>query len=131
MSHSLRSFLASLDNQLLHINDPVDPLSDVGALCSESTGPLMFEHLKGFPGWRLTDILIKDRRGQAAALGVQKIDEVCPNLARRMARGRGKSVMVESGPVKEVKFVGDGVDAQVLPLQRTLIRACGTRPSSA
>lgn len=114
--HTLRSFLATLDNQLLHIKEQVDPLTNVGALCSESTGPVMFENLKGFPGWRLTDILVKGRTGQATALGVQHAHEVCPDLARRMVRGPGRSVMVKTGPVKEVKMLDGDIDIRKIPI---------------
>jgi len=110
MPHSLRTFLESVDNRMLHIHDEVDPLTQVGYLCSESQGPLMFHNMSGFPDWRLTDILIKDRAGQAAAFGLDKANEVCPYLAEQMATKRGKSVMVEDGPVKEVKMLGDDID---------------------
>ena len=116
MPHTLRSFLESIDNRVLHIQDEVDPISQIGILCSESTGPLMFHNLKGFPGWRLTDILIKDRQGQAAALGVSDIHDVCPFLADRMASERGKSVMVKDGPVKEVKMLGSDVNLHNIPI---------------
>ena len=116
MPHTLRSFLESIDNRVLHIRDEVDPLTQVGYLCSESTGPLMFHNLKGFPDWRLTDILIKDRYGQAAALGVGDIKEVCPFLARQMSKGKGGSVMVDDGPVKEVKMLGKDVNLHSLPI---------------
>ena len=116
MPHTLRSFLESIDNRVLHIRDQVDPLTQIGYLCSESTGPLMFHDLKGFPGWRLTDILIKDRQGQAAALGVSDVKEVCPFLARQMSKGKGRSVMVDDGPVKEVRMLGDDVNLHNLPI---------------
>ena len=85
MPHSLRTFLESIDNRMLHIHDPVDPLTQVGYLCSESQGPLMFHNMPGFDDWRLTDILIKDRAGQAAAFGLDAANEVCPYLAEQMA----------------------------------------------
>lgn len=116
MPHSLRSFLDSIDNRMVHIHDQVDPLSQVGYLCSESAGPLMMHNLKDFPGWRLTDILIKDRAGQAAALGLDNEKDVCPFLADKMANNRGKSVMVDDAPVKEVKMLGDDVDLHKLPI---------------
>jgi len=116
MPHTLRSFLDSIDNRMLHIRDEVDPISQVGYLCSESTGPLMFHNLKGFPGWRLTDILIKDRHGQAAALGVSDVKDVCPFLAKQMSKGKGGSVMVEDGPVKEVKMLGKDVNLHNIPI---------------
>ena len=116
MPHSLRTFLDSIDNRMLHIHDPVDPLTQVGYLCSESQGPLMFHNMEGFPDWRLTDILIKDRAGQAAAFGLDNPNEVCPYLAEQMATKRGKSVMVEDGPVKEVKMLGKDVNLHALPI---------------
>ena len=116
MPHTLRSFLESIDNRILHIREPVDPVSQVGILCSESTGPLMFHNLTGYDGWRLTDILIKDRYGQAAALGVSDIKEVCPYLAGQMSAGKGNSVMVDDGPVKEIKMLGNEVDLHKLPI---------------
>lgn len=116
MPHTLRSFLENIDNRVLHIRDVVDPISQVGYLCSESQGPLMFHNLDGFPGWRLTDILIKDRKGQAAALGLESEAEVCPYLAKQMAAGAGKSVMVTEAPVKEIKLIGDEADIRKIPI---------------
>ena len=92
MPHTLRSFLDTIDNRVLHIRDEVDPVSQVGYLCSESKHPLLFHNLADFPGWRLTDILIKDRHGQAAALGVNDVKEVCPFLAIQNGALCGSSV---------------------------------------
>ena len=116
MPHTLRSFLETIDNRMLHIHDEVDPVTQVGYLCSESKGPLTFHNLKGYPGWRLTDMLIMDREGQAAAFGLDRAQEVCPYLAERMASERGRSVMVGDGPVKEVKLLGDAADLRALPI---------------
>ncbi len=116
MPHTLRSFLENIDNRMLNIHDPIDPIKQVGYLCSESRHPLMFHNLEGFEDWRLTDILIKDRKGQAAALGLEKDNEVCPYLAKQMAAGSGKSVMVQDGPVKEVKLIGKDADLRKLPI---------------
>ena len=58
MPHTLRSFLETIDNRILHIRDEVDPVKQIGYLCSESKHPLLFHKLQGFDGWRLTDILI-------------------------------------------------------------------------
>ena len=116
MPHSLRSFLESIDNKVLHIHDDVDPVSQVGYLCSESTGTVMFHNLTDYPDWRLTDILIKDRHGQAAAFGLDDIRAVCPYLASRMSAGRGRSVMVSDGPVKEHKMLGADVSLEKLPI---------------
>ena len=55
ISHSkadLRSFLAQTDNagKTLRISKPVDPATEVAALCSETTRPLLLENIKGYPG---------------------------------------------------------------------------------
>ena len=76
----------------------------------------MFHNLTGYPGWRLTDILIKDRNGQAAAFGLDDPKGVCPYLAERMATQRGKSVMVADGPVKENRMLGKEVNLHKLPI---------------
>ena len=116
MPHTLRSFLEQVDNRILKITDSIDPINQLGYLCSESKGPLLFENLKGFKNWRLTDILIKDRNGQAAAFGLNNKKEVCPFLADRMLRGSGTSKLVEDGPVKEVKLIGEKADLRKLPI---------------
>ena len=116
MPHTLRSFLESIDNRVLHIHDPVDPVNQVGILSSEARGPYMLHNMPGFPGWRLTDILIKDRHGQAAALGLDNIKDVCPTLATRMANGYRRAKMVKDGPVKEVKKIGRDADIRTLPI---------------
>ncbi len=116
MPHTLRSFLESVDNRMMHIHDEVDAINQVGYLCSESKGPLTFHNLKDFPGWKLTDMLIMDRAGQAAALGLESANEVCPYLAGRMAAGAGSLKMVDDGPVKEVKLIGDEADIRNVPI---------------
>ena len=116
MPHTLRSFLETIDNRILQIHDEVDPINQIGYLCSESKHPLMFHNLAGFPDFRLTDILIKDRHGQAAALGLSDSKEVCPYLAKQMSAGAGKSKMVSDGPVKQVKLIGDAADLRKLPI---------------
>ena len=99
MAHTLRSFLEHVDNRLLKITDPIDPISQIGYLCSESRGPLMFENLVGFEDWRLTDILIKDRAGQAAALGLDDVKEVC--------RVRQITIVQEEAHVRTMQILVD------------------------
>ena len=70
MPLTLRDFLRDLGDQLIRIDDEVDPITQAGALCSASPRPLLLENLRGFPGWKLCDILVKDRQRQALALGI-------------------------------------------------------------
>lgn len=116
MPKTLRSFMEGLGDRLLKIHDEIDPVTQAGILCSESVGPVVFDNLRGFPGWRLTDTLIKDRIDQASAFGSSNVREVCVDLARRMAKGPGKSVMVKDSPVKQVKRLGKDADIRKIPI---------------
>jgi hypothetical protein len=85
--HDLRTFLDGLGQRLLHIEEEVDPINQAGIISSEASGPIMLDNLKGFPGWRFTDILVSDRESQAAALGTTA-GNVVPFLAEKLARSQ-------------------------------------------
>ena len=72
MAHDLRSFLATIDElgYLDKVNSPVDPLTEIGSLFDQSTKPLLFNHLKGYPGWTACGELLTRRELQAVTLGV-------------------------------------------------------------
>jgi 2,5-furandicarboxylate decarboxylase 1 len=108
--------LDDLGDRLVDIYDEVDPIHQVGILSSESRHPFMLHNLKGFPGWRMCDCLLLNRSAQARALGVPE-DNVVPHLANRMfKKGPGHSVLVDDGPCKEVKLIGDRADVTKLPI---------------
>jgi 2,5-furandicarboxylate decarboxylase 1 len=116
MGLNLRHFLDELGDQLIRIDDEVDPITQAAALCSASPRPLMLTRLRGFPGWRLVDILVKDRERQALALGTTP-KNVVRHLADRMfTRVPGSSKLVGDGPCKEVKRLGADVDVTALPI---------------
>jgi UbiD family decarboxylase len=116
MPATLRSFLEDLGDRLIEIDDPVDPVRQVGILSSESRHPYLLNNLKGFPGWRMCDCLIQDRDTQALALGAPR-DKVVSFLAERMFKqGPGKSTLVSDGPCKEVKLIGEQADVTKLPV---------------
>src|SRR6266481_805697 len=66
---SLRGFLASNADIVTRITKPVH-MADIGALSAQSEQPIVFENIIEKPGFRLCDILVKTRRSQARALGV-------------------------------------------------------------
>ena len=68
MALNLRDFLGALGDDLIRVDDEIDPITQAGALCSASPRPIMLNRLKGFPGWKLCDVLVKDRARQAKAL---------------------------------------------------------------
>lgn len=115
MPAELRGFLDSLGSRLLQIDDEVDPVTQVGILSASAAGPFCLNNLKGFPGWKLCDALVRDREMQAHALGTTP-DSVTAFLAERMDRGPGKSTIVPDGPCKEIKLIGEQCDITQLPI---------------
>ena len=108
MALTLRDFLRDLGDQLIRIDDEIDPVTQAAALCSAAPRPILLERLRGFPGWKLTDILVKDRVRQALALGVSSPKHVVRELSDRMfSRVPGQTKLISDGPCKEVKLIGD------------------------
>src|SRR3970040_625977 len=76
MFEDLRGFLAHLESQgqLLRVNQPVDVKYEIAAgmrKTSDIEGPaLLFENIKGYPGWRVLGGLFATRRLVALGLGV-------------------------------------------------------------
>ena len=115
MANDLRSYLADLGDRLIRVRREVDPLTQLGELVSQAPGPIMFENQTGYPGWRTVDLLTKTRWAQAVALGTTP-ENVVPHLAGLLSAGTGECVLVDSGPVKDVKLLGDEADLHKLPV---------------
>ncbi|GEM_PF-225026 len=115
--HSLRTFLAEMEalGELIRIRRPADPLTEIPALCSETTKPILFENVKGYPGWRVVDCLLRFRRHQAIALKCSP-ENLIPHLAIKYMQGPGKTRLVDDGPVKEIIWKGEDVDLGRLPV---------------
>src|SRR3989442_10950377 len=115
MALNLRDFLAALGDDLIRVDDEVDPISQAGALCSASPRPILLNRLKGFPGWKLCDILGKDRARQPKALGTAP-QAVVRELADRMfKRAPSGSKTGSDAPCKEVTLHGADADITKLP----------------
>jgi len=67
---SLRGYLETNADIVTRIAKPVS-IDNVGALSAQSDQPILFENIIEKPGYRLCDILVKNRRSQARALGVE------------------------------------------------------------
>lgn len=115
-SKDLRTYLADVGSDLIQIDDEIDPITQAGALVSASPRPILFTRLKGFPGWRFCDILIKDRKRQALALGTTP-QRVVRDLSEWMVtRVPGKSKFVTEAPCQEVTFIGEQADLTKIPI---------------
>jgi UbiD family decarboxylase len=114
LDRDLRGYLATNADVVTRITKPVD-LEHIPALTAQSDRPILFENIRDKPGFRLCDILVKNRELQARALGVPRA-EYLKTLAYRLRKPPRGFVHVKSGPVKEVKLLGDDADWTKLPV---------------
>jgi len=111
----MRSWIAELEaaGELIRIDKPVDPLTQMGALLYRSREKaLFFEKLPH--GWRSLGQAPANIRHAALAFGVA-LDELVPFVAGRMAN-LIPPVMVSDGPVKEMKLGKGEFDLTQLPV---------------
>ncbi|MFQ5665012.1 MAG: UbiD family decarboxylase domain-containing protein [Candidatus Binatia bacterium] len=110
----LRGFLDAHGDTLLRITKEV-ALEDIGALTGQSRDTILFEHIRGYSGWRLVDRLFSNRAAQGRVLGCAP-GHVVPTLARILDTGPRKFRVVDDGPVKEIKLRGGDADLTKLPV---------------
>ena len=96
------------------ITKPVS-VEHIGAIVAQSEQPVVFENVIEHPGFRVVDILVKNRNLQARALGVGE-DDYLKTLAYRLRQPPRGVVNVKTGPVKEVIWKGDEIDVRKLPI---------------
>ena len=113
----LRSFLASAEKagELIRIGRETDPLTEMGVLFGDTEHPLLFNNVRGYPGWEVCGELATTRAAQALALQVKPAD-VVPELAKRTQRGTLAGRTVNKGPVKEKILTGRDLDLRKLPV---------------
>jgi len=120
MFEDLRGYLKHLEEQrqLARVSDEVDVKYEIAAgirKTSDIEGPaLLFENIKGFPGWRVLGGLFATRKLIALGLGVPE-----DKLLERYLTLEDKRIppaMVSTGPVKEIKWTGAEVDLHKLPI---------------
>jgi 2,5-furandicarboxylate decarboxylase 1 len=111
----MRTWIADLEaaGELIRIDKPVDPLTQMGALLYQSREKaLLFENLPH--GWRSLGQAPANLRHAALAFGTSE-EALIPTVAARM----GKLVppkMVPGGPVKQVKLGRSELDLRALPV---------------
>jgi 2,5-furandicarboxylate decarboxylase 1 len=113
---SLRDYLETNADIVTRVKKPVS-IDDIGALSAQSDVPIIFENIIQKPGFRLCDILVKNRRTQARALGVTPADYL-KTLAFRLRQPPRGFRVIKSGPVKEVVKTGAQVDWTTLPIPK-------------
>src|SRR5262245_54569196 len=129
MFEDLRNFLTHLESQkqLLRVKDAVDVKYEIAAgmrKTSDIEGPaLLFDNVKGFPGWRVLGGLFATRKLVALGLGVPQ-----EQMLERYLTLEDKRIppeIVTSAPCKEIKWTGDQVDLSKLPIVTHASKDCG------
>lgn len=129
MFEDLRGYLSHLEKQgqLLRVSDEVDAKFEIAAgirKTSDIEGPaLLFESVRGFPGWRVLGGLFATRKLVALGLGVPQ-----DQMLERYLTLEDKRIppeIVATGPVKEIKWTGDQVDLAKLPIVTHASKDCG------
>ena len=116
LDKDLRGYLETNADIVTEVDKPVS-IEDIGALSAQSEGPILFNNIVEYPGFRLCDMLVKHRWSQCRALGVDEKDYL-PTLAQRLRKAPRGLVGVETGPVKEVVLTGRDADWLKLPIPR-------------
>src|SRR5438876_9985817 len=98
MALNLRDFLTALGKDLIRIDAELDPITQAGALCSAAPRPILLERLRGFPGWKLCDILEKDRARQTLSLGTSPGSVVRGPADRMLTRVPRERKVVHDAP---------------------------------
>lgn len=114
LDKDLRGFLETNKDVVTVITKPVKP-EHIGAIAAQSDQPILFENIEGKPGFRVLDILVKNRNLQARALGVSE-ENYLETLAYRIRQAPRGVVNAKTGPVREVVLTGDDVDVRKLPI---------------
>jgi len=117
MGKDIRTWIAQLEEagQLLEINRPVNPLTEMGALLWQSREKaLLFNNLDGFPGWRSLGQAPANYSHAAIAFETD-LENLISTVAKKM-KNRYAPESVESGPVKEIILKGEDVDLTKLPI---------------
>ena len=112
----LDSFLKAHQAGTLSIHKPVN-LDHVGALVAQADRTIVFECLRGFPEYRLADLLFVNRKAQARVLGCEPA-RVVERLAEVVRLGPKPLRRVDEAPCQDRVFTGDDIDLAMLPIPR-------------
>ncbi|HEX9145768.1 MAG TPA: UbiD family decarboxylase [Candidatus Binatia bacterium] len=129
MFEDLRGFLAHLESQgqLVRVKDEVNVKYEIAAgmrKTSDIEGPaLLFENIKGYPGWRVLGGLFATRKLVALGLGVPQ-DQMLERYLT-LEDQRIPPELVSTGPVKEIKWTGSQIDLSKIPIVTHAGKDCG------
>ena len=99
MPKDLRSFVADNADLLLRVPKPVSR-DHLSTLIVQANRPVLFEAIDDHPGWRVCDLLFRDRLAQSRVLETTP-EDVLPELAKRLSMPPVAPKVVNTGPVKD------------------------------
>ncbi|MCC7409937.1 MAG: UbiD family decarboxylase [Phycisphaeraceae bacterium] len=111
---SLGAFLEKFQAEHLQVRRPVE-LDDVGALTAQAEETIVFHQIDGHPGFKLVDLLFRQRKAQSRVLRCQP-NEVVPTMVEVLRRGPHKLKELETGPCQHRVMTGDDMDLSMLPI---------------
>jgi len=118
MAKDMRTYMAQLEKagEMIHVPDPVNVEWDIGRRLFESRErALLFENIKNYPGWKALGQAPANMRQIGIILDTIP-GKVVTELARRLDKGGGKCVSVQTGPVKEQIWTGEEASLDRLPI---------------
>lgn len=116
MPKDLRTYLKQIEERTLVIDRPVDPLTQMGGICTLVEQPVLFRNVTGFPGWKVVDRLFTSRELVALAAGVPPATLVPSLKGRWLQPPAHKAVMISAAPVKERVFKGAEATVDRIPV---------------
>lgn len=116
MKTDLHSFLETHQGEHIHIKKPVR-LEQISALVAQAADTIVFDHIEGYPQFRLVDQLFVNRKAQARVLGCEPT-EVVKRLTEVIRKGPSPLRTAKDAPCHEQEFIGDDVDLAMLPVVR-------------
>ena len=117
-----RDYLDSLEKHglLVRVKKEVDVKFEIAAgirkICDNNGPALLYENIKGHPGWKAVGGLFGTRRLTAFALEIEEDENKMMKRYLDFESQRVKPVHVKTGPVKDVIIKGDDVDLSKLPI---------------
>jgi UbiD family decarboxylase len=122
MFKDFREYLDYLEKngKLFRVRKEVDVRFEIAAgirKISDTDGPaLLFENVKGFPGWKMAGGTFGTKKLLALTLGTEPNDEKILQRYLEFDQKRIKPKLVSSSPVKEIIIKGDDIDLSKLPI---------------
>lgn len=113
----LRTFLANLEQagKLTRISASHSPTFEVASTIAQNDGQvLLFENLRGYPGWQLVSGYVAQRAHFARALGCE-VPEVVARMANALAHPQPPAALMEAACQEVVKT---DVDLERVPIPR-------------